>query len=351
MLAQNMRKNEGMADDEVTLGDIAERAGVSVASVSRALSGRGDLKRETRERVLNVAAELGYDRPSIARGRPATLDPRLIELVLGSFDDAWTDAMTTGARKAAFELGFDLVLTLERDDPSDDWPARVATRRPSGVIIGIINPTTRQLDKIRGLRIPIVLLDPRSDPHGALASVGTTDWQGGYAAGSHLARSGPERFIVVSGLPRYRFGRAREEGFRQAIADAQPDAPIVHVDSQWTDAPVSDDLVRALASVPSPVGVFAGNDEMAVSVYRAAQRLGLRIPDDVSVIGFNDEPRVARLSPPLTTVHQPLHEMAAKAVQLVSELRYRDGGHHERIELPSELVLRGSTLPFRPDLV
>ena len=183
----------------VTLRDVAEAAGVSVATASRALTGRGDLSRRTRERVAVAARELGYDRSDVTRGRPTTLDPRLIEFVLGSFDDAWTDAMTTGAREAAFRLGFDLVLTLERAEPTDDWPTRVATRRPSGVIIGIIRPTNRQLDELRGLRIPIVLLEPRSDPEGALASVGTTDWQGGYDAGTPPGCWRYSRYIIVTG--------------------------------------------------------------------------------------------------------------------------------------------------------
>ncbi len=161
------------------------------------------------------------------RGRPTTLDPRLIEFVLGSFDDAWTDAMTRGAREAAFAAGFDLVLTLERPDPSDDWPTRVATRRPSGVIIGIITPTARQLAELQGLRIPVVLLDPRSDPGGALPSVGTTDWQGGYDAGVHLVAVRPTNASRwCTGMPQYRFGRAREEGFRAAIAEHRPDATV-----------------------------------------------------------------------------------------------------------------------------
>jgi LacI family transcriptional regulator len=343
---RKIRHNDGVpAERAVTLQDVADRAGVSVASASRVLSGRGELRRETRERVLAAAEALGYKRVGVARGRPATLDPRLIELVLGSFDDFWTDAIARGARKAAFAAGYDLVLTLEREDPSDDWPARVATRRPSGVVIGIIRPTSRQLDELRGLRIPIVLLDPRSDPEGMLDSVGTTDRRGGYDAGRHLALSGSQRFVVLSGTPQYRFGRAREEGFRDAVREFAPAAPIVRVDSDWTGAAVTDALLSALSDGGFPIGVFACNDEMAVSVYRAAQILHKRIPDDISVIGFNNEPRAARLQPPLSSVSQPLEDMAATAVELVGRLRTRDDGDHHRVELPSELVLRGSTLP------
>jgi LacI family transcriptional regulator len=326
----------------VTLRDVAEAAGVSVATASRALTGRGDLSRRTRERVAVAARELGYDRADATRGRPTTLDPRLIEFVLGSFDDAWTNAMTTGAREAAFRLGFDLVLTLERADPTDDWPTRVATRRPSGVIIGIIRPTTRQLDELRGLRIPIVLLEPRSDPEGALASVGTTDWQGGYDAGAHLAGAGYDRYVIVTGEPRYRFGRAREEGFRQAIADATG-KEVTRINSEWTDAPLTEGMLRAIAEDRRSVGVFACNDEMAFAVYRAAAQLGRSIPDDIGVVGFNDEPRAAHAHPPLTSVRQPLREMAARAVELVAELRRHEDDSFERIELPSELIVRRST--------
>jgi LacI family transcriptional regulator len=329
------------------LREIAEAAGVSVGTASRALSGRGDLKRETRERIQAVARELAYERPASPRGRPTKLDPRLIKLVLGSFDDAWTNEVASGARQRAFQHGYDLVLTLERDDPADDWPARVATRRPSGVILGLIRPTHRQLDELRGLRIPLVLFDPRSDPHGELASVGTTDRQGGYDAGEHLVATGLRRFLVITGIPRYRFGKAREEGFRTAVSDLAPGAPVTRIDAAWTDADVNAALRRFFAEDRTPTGVFASNDEMALAVYRAAERLGLTIPDDVSVIGFNDEPRAAAADPPLTSVRQPVGAMAARAVDLVRELRQRDTDHYERVELPTHLVVRSSTLPIR----
>ena len=326
-----------------TLRAIAEAAGVSVSSASRALAGRGDLRRETRERILATARDLGYNRADEPRGRPAALDSRLIELVLDGFDDAWTDAITAGARQSAFGLGFDLALTLERDDPADDWPARVATRRPAGVILGIIRPTHRQLHELRGLNIPLVLLDPRSDPEGELASVGTTDRQGGYDAGAHLAGTGCVRFVLVGGTPPYRFGRAREEGFRSAIAELAPSASVTRVESPWTGMLPTRQLLAALANGPGPVGVFTCSDQMAASVYRSAEQLGLRIPEDVGVVGFNDDRWARSMHPPLSTIRQPLHEMAARAVELVHELRQDGIGGHERIELPSELVVRGST--------
>ena len=111
----------------VSMADVATAAGVSLSTVSSALSGRGDLPAETRSRVQIVARELGYQRSPTPRGRPSTTDPRMIELVLGVFDDPWTDEVASGARSAAARLGYDLVLTSERDDPADDWPTRAAS--------------------------------------------------------------------------------------------------------------------------------------------------------------------------------------------------------------------------------
>lgn len=297
-------------------------------------------------RIQTLARELGYRRGATVRGRPVTADPRIIELVLGTFDDPWTDEVAAGARAGAAQFGYDLVLTLERDHPSEDWPTRVAARRSSGVILGLIRPTQRQLAQLRGLNIPLVLLDPRSDPHGALASVGTTDWQGGHDAGAHLAASsGLTRFVVVAGRPRFRFGRAREEGFRRAIEELVAEAEVTTVEAMWRD----DDLTALLRPVVerarTPVGVFTTNDAMAFGVYTAAQHLGLAIPDDLQVVGFDDVPRAALVVPPLTTVRQPIRAMAGRAIELVQQMRRGDADHNERIELPTRLVVRGSTTP------
>lgn len=232
---------------------------------------------------------------------------------------------------------------MERDDPSDDWPQRIASRRPSGVVVGLISPTRKQLGYLQSLRIPIVLLDPISDPNGELPSVGTTDWQGGYDAGSHLVECGYARFVVVSGVPRFRFGKRREEGFRQAIAELAPDAQAERIDSTWSYADSTSAIRAVFAADRTAAGVFALDDEMALSVYTATREMGLSIPGDLGVVGFNDEPRAALADPPLTSVRQPVQQIAEEAVELARSMP--DGGEppFERIELPTTLIVRGST--------
>ncbi|WP_254787695.1 LacI family DNA-binding transcriptional regulator [Curtobacterium sp. UNCCL20] len=325
------------------MADVASAAGVSLSTVSRALSGRGDLPGETRSRIQLVARDLGYQRAATPRGRPSTSDPRMIELVLGVFDDPWTDEVVSGARSAAARLGYDLVLTAERDDPADDWPTRAAARKSGGVILGLIRPTQTQLARLRDFNIPVVLLDPRSGSHRELESVGTTDEAGGHDAGAHLADLGFVRFMVVVGDPPFRFGRAREAGFRAAVLERVPGAEIRTVRASWTDADLAAALRPVLRQTPLPIGVFACNDAMAAGVYRAAATLGLRIPQDLSVIGFDDTPLAASLAPPLTTVRQPIREMAARSVEFIRELRSGAARPGERIELPTKLIVRGST--------
>ncbi|MGK9147146.1 LacI family transcriptional regulator [Plantibacter flavus] len=325
------------------MASVAEAAGVSISTVSRALSGRGDLPAETRARIQAIATELGYRRSPTPRGRPSTTDPRMIDLVLTVFDDPWTDEVANGARNAAARLGYDLVLTVERDDPSDDWPVRVAARRSGGVILGLIRPTQRQLAQLRGLNIPVVLLDPRSDQYATLASIGTTDHAGGYSAGSHLVDLGLTQFIVIVGHPPFRFGRARAEGFRQAIRDRLPGSDVTTVRGSWTDADLTPALRPVVERLTGSIGVFACNDAMAAGVYRAAKTLGLRIPEDLAVVGFDDTPLASTLSPSLTTVRQPIRAMAARAVELIHELRDHSAVAGQRIALPTSLIVRQST--------
>lgn len=326
-----LRKNSLMPD--LTLTDVARAARTSVATASRALAGRGDLAAETRARVLEAAARLGYHRAPGARGRPS-MDPRSIELVMGRFHDDWADEIVVGAQRAAAAVGCDLVLTVEREDPADDWPQRVATRRSSGVVLGIIVPTATQLAALRRFNIPVVLLDPRGETTRGLPSVGTTDRLGGADAAAHLMSCGYVRFAVLAPRPRYRFGRERERGFRETLER--------HGLGDRLSVIESPSQLPALAGT-GRLGIFAVTDQLAVRAIDAAASAGLSVPDRVGVVGFDDGGLAQRRD--LTTIHQPLRAMAAQAVDMVHLHRGMPAPPSGRIELPSRVVVRSTTSP------
>lgn len=344
--SRHLRKNERMpAAPRPSLASVAGAAGVSVTTASRALRGRGEMAAETRARVLAAAREQGYVRADEARGRPRGGRSRVFDLVLGHFHDPYTDEVVAGARTAAARLDYDLVLTAERDDPADDWPMRVRSRGTAGVILGLIPPTTAQLALMRDAGIPVVLLEPPSGfPHD-VPSVRSTDGAGGAAAAEHLAARGARRFVVIGGAPSYRYGRARVEGFVEALERAAPGATLLLTTADWGAVDARRAMARAIAGLDGdgPIGLFACSDEMAAGAYRAIAEAGLVVGRDVLVVGFDDVRGARWLHPSLTTIRQPIREMATAAVHVLAARA--DGGPptQDVVVLPTELIERGST--------
>lgn len=329
----------------VTLADVSAEAGVSVSTVSRALRGRGEMDAGTRARVLSAAAKLGYSSAQQPRGRPRRGTSRMMDLVLGHFHDPYTDEVTAGARTTASRLGYDLVLTDERDDPRDDWAQRIRSRGSAGVVVGMILPTAAQREALHSAGIPLVLLEPPSDAPLTVPSVRTTDWAGGAAAAEHLAERGAQRFLVIGGEPSYRYGRARVDGFRSALTRLAPTAPCVITSAGWGAWEARSACTAALARLggSGPIGLFAVSDEMAAGAYRAIADAGLAVPRDVLVVGFDDVRGARWLHPSLTTIRQPIREMAAAAVQILAQTNAGAPPEAQRVELPTQLVPRGST--------
>lgn len=325
-----------------TLAAIAAACGVSASTVSRALRGAGDLAPATRARIAAEARRIGYDRGATARGRPRRHADDLIDLVLSHFGGPWADEVIAGARAAASDRGYDLVLTGERDAAGDDWPERLRARRPAGAVLDLLLPTDAQLRVLSDTGLPLVLLDPRSDPRHPLPSVRSTDRAGVRDAARLLRSRGVSSVVVVEGAPTYRFGRDRVAGFLAGLGE---EVPHERVHASWgaeeARAAARPALRRAQAR-GGTVGVFACSDEMAVGVYRAAGDLGLAVGREVLVIGFDDIPAAAWLAPPLTTVRQPIRDMAAAAVSAVADIvagRPADAGPQE---FPTRLVVRAS---------
>lgn len=322
---------------------------MSPATVSRVLSARGDFSPATRARVLAAADALGYERERTRGGRPRS-GSSTIELVVGQISNNWTNRAFAGVWSRAASLGLDVTVTRERSVADDDWPERVTRRRSLGVILGPTSPTTSQRAKLRAARLPLVLLGPLVDgTDDSNPQVLATDYRGGFSAGEHLVQRQVAALVVICGRPSYRFGRAREAGFRDAVNELAPQLPVRTVLTGWDESGPVPDVTKIVESQPAGalVGIFACNDHLALRAYQSAVRAGRTVGEDALIVGFDDDPHSAHCDPPLTTVRQPIEAMGAQAVDVLVALNrnLRPEDVPERTEMPTELIVRGSTQP------
>lgn len=330
----------------VTMAELARMAGTTVPTVSKVLNGRSDVSSATRERVMRLVDETGYRRTRRSAGIRHRETGGLVDLVINRVSGSWANLVLSGAERAAASAGLDVVVTVARpqQDAGEDWVARLLARRSRGATVALLTPARTQVQTLAAAGIPLVLLDPSSDPASGTPSIGTTDWAGGYAAAVHLATLGHRHIAVIAGTGDYRYSRARVDGFRAGLEQAGIQLADRHIHTaEWNRDSAADVAARVLRSAAAPTAIFACSDEMALGAYRAAGELGVSIPDKLSVVGFDDLPESAWVVPALTTVRQPIEEMAAAAMRML--LRIRGGAAHAsgREELATELVVRGST--------
>ncbi|MFF8972904.1 LacI family DNA-binding transcriptional regulator [Streptomyces sp. NPDC014995] len=329
-----------------TLAVVAREAGVSVPTASKVVNGREDVAPETRRRVTEALDRLGYVR------RPrfdATKPPRLVDLVVHSLESSWSGAVLHGVEEAAHDAGLDVVVSasLSRtraDRPQRGWLDKLTTRGSAGVLFNLAELTESQYLWLEQHRIPFVLIDPVVEPPPGVVSVGAANWQGGVTATEHLLALGHERIAVIAGARRKMCSDARVAGYRSALAAAGVAHRPEYVRHGGFDESAARRCMRELLDLPEPpTAVFVCSDRMALGVYEAVAERGLRVPHDVSVVGFDDLPESRWSSPALTTVRQPLAEMAATALRLL--VRMMDGERPEgtRTELSTRLVERAST--------
>ncbi|AQZ62060.1 Transcriptional regulator, LacI family [[Actinomadura] parvosata subsp. kistnae] len=346
-----MSTAEGPTDDgatpsqPLTIAQLAELAQVSTATVSKVVNGRAEVGPETRALIERLIREHGY-RP---QRRRATFAP-LVELVFHALEGEYPTEIAKGVEQVTREHRLAVVLSQlqHRDTPGRGWIEGVLSRRPLGVISVFSGLTEAQREQLATRGIPLVLLDPRGDPAPQAPSVGASNWNGGLMATRHLLDLGHRRIAAITGPDCALSGRARLDGFRTAL-----DMAGVPVDPELIgpgDFLIEGGLAQAerLLRLPSPpTAIFTCNDGQASGVYRAAHRLGLRIPEDLSVVGFDDLPAVRWMNPPLTTVRQPLTAMAAAATDMLLKLSRGELLPRHRVELGTELIVRESTGPAR----
>jgi DNA-binding LacI/PurR family transcriptional regulator len=331
------REHDGEA--RVTIADIADAAGVSVPTVSKVVNGRSDVAPETRERVERLMHEHGYRRRAPSRNRQAAL----LDVVFNELESPWAIEIIRGVEEVAREHDLGVVLSAQEGPGAlgRSWIDAVASRRTAGVVLVVSELSEEQAARLTARRIPFVVVDPAGEPAPDVPSVGATNWNGGLTATRHLLELGHRRVGMIGGPRDMLCSRARVDGYRAALetAGVRVDPELIrhgdfHVERAYQEGR------KLLALSDRPTAIFAGSDLQAFGLYEAARVLGLQVPQHLSVIGFDDLPMARWAWPPLTTIRQPLTEMAATATRLVL-----GQGGERRVELATSLVVRQSTAP------
>jgi DNA-binding LacI/PurR family transcriptional regulator len=336
-------------DRPPTIAFIAQQVGVSAPTVSKVINGRADVSSETRSRVEAAILKHGYQRAP----RQSTRSP-LIEVIVNELESEWGLEIIRGVERVAGRNDLAVVISemWGRQTPGRGWIEGVIARRPMGVIAVFAELNDTMREQLHARDIPFVIVDPMGEPHHDTPSVGATNWNGGLTATRHLLSLGHRRIGVIGGPRGVLCSRARIDGYRAAMDEAGvPVDPtlISHGAFHVTEGTTRG---RALLLAENrPTAIFAGNDLQALGVYQAARDLRLHIPEDLSVVGFDDLPVARWVGPPLTTIRQPLAEMAATAAELALAMARGETPAQPRVELMTELVVRESTAPPSRDIL
>ncbi|WP_433384716.1 LacI family DNA-binding transcriptional regulator [Micromonospora sp. KLBMP9576] len=337
---------DGTDGRRITITAIAREAGVSVPTVSRVLNGRSDVAPETRERVEELLRHHGYQR----RGSRTVSRAGLVDLVFNDLDSPWAVEIIRGVEDVGHGAGVGTVVSAihRQSTAARQWLQNLRDRATDGVIFVTSHLSPPLHAQLRRLNVPVVVVDPAGVPATDVPTIGATNWAGGLAATQHLLSLGHRRIGFVAGPPHLLCSRARLDGHRAALeaAGAPVEDRLVHPGDFYHASGFAAGTALLGLDDP-PTAIFASSDQMAFGVYEAVRRRELRIPYDVSVVGFDDLPEARWASPPLTTVRQPLVEMGRLAARTVLRLAQGDGVDSPRVELATNLVVRDSTAPPR----
>ncbi|MER7930781.1 MULTISPECIES: LacI family DNA-binding transcriptional regulator [unclassified Streptomyces] len=331
----------------VTARMVAEEAGVSPATVSKVMNGRPGVAPATREWVEHVL------RRHHERRRPRPRTALVVDLALNVLDSLWSLEVVRGAEEVLSPTGASMAVTaLHADtDRTAAWLDRLTRRPCDGVILVMSEPSPRQRLRLVSAGVPMVIMDPAGGAGTGLHTVAAANWSGAEAATEHLLGLGHRRIAHLAGPADVPCGRARADGYRSAIRRAGLRVPGDWVIHGGFDRPSGHDGALALFDTAlrsghaAPTAVFAASDHQALGALTALRSRGLRVPQDISVIGFDDLPLAAFTDPPLTTVRQPVADMAGFAARVLLRLIDGDPVHPPRTELPTRLIIRESTAP------
>lgn len=332
----------------VTIYDVAKQANVGVGTVSRVLNNNPRVSPETRQRVLSVIQSLNY-RPSPVAQRLSRRKTLSIGVIAVFFTRPSVVERLRGIEAVVAASEYDLIVfNIETPAKRDDiFRATADNRRVDGLLVISLTPADEDVVRWRSAGVPVVLVDTQ---HPALPRIVVDDVQGGYRAAQHLLELGHRRIAFVGDPVHTAFNftssRDRLWGLQRALAEhGIPFRPEYHQAGEHSSETARTLTHSLLALHEPPTAVFAASDTQALGVMQAARELGLRVPEDLSVIGFDDIEIAEYLD--LTTMHQPLFESGYRGIDLLLQSLEQAEGEAVCQELPVDLMARGSTAPPR----
>jgi LacI family transcriptional regulator len=338
-----------MAATKMTIKEIADLAGVSIATVSRVVNGHSDVSSETREAVQRVIREHGYTTNRSARalsgGRTG-----LVGVTLPRVQPTYFSSILDGAAEALDEQDSRIVLcpTKHEHDREVSLLDRLMHGTTDGALLILPEETNAELNVLLNHGYRFVVVDPRKPVDERIPAVSAANSAGATQATRHLLSLGHRRIAAITGPVGWMASEERRRGYHAALVDAgvMPD-PELEVESNFLLSGGVEAAEKLLSRADRPTAIFAFNDNLAIGAMQAAHARGLRIPEDVSIVGFDDTIEAALVTPALTTVRQPLAEMGRMAVSLLTRLLENQRFEALHVELATRLVVRDSTATTR----
>lgn len=322
----------------VKMADVAARAGVSVATVSKVVNGRYGVAKETIEAVNAVIEEMGYV-GNLSASSLRSHTTNVIGILIASFEPYSTE-LIKGCALATRGTQYELL--AHAGGETLGWERRSLARMGGTLMDGavVVTPTVMDPNNV----VPVVAIDPHYGPN-YVPTIDVDSYGGAVSAIELLLSLGHRRIAFMGGRAELDSSREREKGYRDTMKKAGVDVDPTLVCESRYDPDIATQRARELLSRPDrPTAIFCANDVTAMRTTSVARELGLRIPDDVSVVGFDDIPEASLNDPPLTTVRQPLGEMGREAMTMLLDLLAgREREKHLRMQ--TELVVRGTTGP------
>jgi len=327
-----------------TIEHIAQLAKVSKATVSRVLNNSPKVTEETRERVMKIIKESGYYPSAMAR-RLTTNKAETIGLIIPSPQDKtfgnpfYTEILRGLTHQAKIE-GYDLLLFI--NEHKFNYSQLFYDRRVDGLLLIGIKRNDKGISQLSENRLPYILtgkVDYKEANY-----VDAENRKGAYQAASYLARLGHKRIAYIGGSFDFVFNQERFEGYLSALKDHNLEyGKELTMKSISTQESGYEAMQKILKSSSIPTAVFAANDLDAIGAMRAIKEKGLKIPEDIAIIGFDDIQLTSYVDPPLTTIKQPIFEMGTTAISLLVQLIEGKEKEHPKVELPTQLIIRKST--------